>query len=71
MSFFASKYVKFITGMPIHDSTAGFKCYKREVLETINFTIDWYKNFFKKENMKEFTLHQIEIFEKKIKRKYD
>ena len=37
MSFFASKYVKFITGMPIHDSTAGFKCYKRVVLETINF----------------------------------
>jgi dolichol-phosphate mannosyltransferase len=37
MSFFASKYVKFITGMPIHDSTAGFKCYKRKVLETINF----------------------------------
>jgi dolichol-phosphate mannosyltransferase len=37
MSFFASKYVKFITGMPIHDSTAGFKCYKREVLEAINF----------------------------------
>ncbi len=36
MSFFASKYVKFITGMPIHDSTAGFKCYKREVLETVN-----------------------------------
>jgi len=35
MSFFASKYVKMITGMPIHDSTAGFKCYKREVLETI------------------------------------
>ena len=37
MSFFASKYVKIITGMPIHDSTAGFKCYKRIVLETINF----------------------------------
>ena len=37
MSFFASKYVKAITGMPIHDSTAGFKCYKRAVLETINF----------------------------------
>ena len=35
MSFFASKYVKLITGMPIHDSTAGFKCYKRIVLETI------------------------------------
>jgi len=37
MSFFASKYVKFITGMPIHDSTAGFKCYRRIVVETINF----------------------------------
>ena len=37
MSFFASKYVKMITGMPIHDSTAGFKCSRRIVLETINF----------------------------------
>ena len=36
MSYFASKYVKTITGMPIHDSTAGFKCYKRKVLEKIN-----------------------------------
>ena len=36
MSYFASKYVKVITGMPIHDSTAGFKCYKRRVLEKIN-----------------------------------
>ena len=36
MSFFASKYVKIITGMPIHDSTAGFKCYKRSVLQKIN-----------------------------------
>lgn len=37
LSFFASKYVRFITGMPIHDTTAGFKCYRRKVLETINF----------------------------------
>ncbi|MGL4853029.1 MAG: polyprenol monophosphomannose synthase [Phocaeicola sp.] len=36
MSFFASKYVRFITRLPIHDTTAGFKCYRREVLETIN-----------------------------------
>ena len=36
MSFFASKYVKIITGMPIQDSTAGFKCYRRSVLEKIN-----------------------------------
>ncbi|MGL5938734.1 MAG: polyprenol monophosphomannose synthase [Phocaeicola sp.] len=36
MSFFASKYVQLITRLPIHDTTAGFKCYRREVLETID-----------------------------------
>lgn len=36
MSYFASRYVQFITGLPIHDATAGFKCYHRKVLETIN-----------------------------------
>lgn len=36
MSYFASKYVKMITGMQIHDATAGFMCYKRNVLETID-----------------------------------
>lgn len=36
MSYFASKYVQFITGMKIADTTAGFKCYRREVLETLN-----------------------------------
>lgn len=36
MSYFASVYVKMITGMKIHDATAGFVCYKREVLEKIN-----------------------------------
>ena len=36
MSYFASKYVRFITGMKIHDATAGFKCYSKKVLETIN-----------------------------------
>jgi dolichol-phosphate mannosyltransferase len=35
LSYFASKYVRFITGIPIHDTTAGFVCYKRKVLETI------------------------------------
>jgi dolichol-phosphate mannosyltransferase len=35
MSYFASIYVKIVTGMPISDATAGFKCYRREVLETI------------------------------------
>lgn len=36
LSYFASIYVKFITGMKVHDSTAGFICYKRKVLESIN-----------------------------------
>lgn len=36
MSYFASVYVKMITGMKIHDATAGFICYKRIVLEQIN-----------------------------------
>ena len=35
LSYFASKYVRFITRMPIYDTTAGFVCYKRKVLETI------------------------------------
>jgi dolichol-phosphate mannosyltransferase len=37
LSFYASKYVQFITGMPINDATAGFKCYRREVLQSIDF----------------------------------
>ncbi len=36
LSYFASRYVRLITGMPIHDATAGFKCYHRRVLETID-----------------------------------
>ena len=35
MSYFASKYVRIITGLKIHDTTAGFVCYRRKVLETI------------------------------------
>lgn len=35
MSYFASVYVRFITGIDIQDATAGFKCYRRIVLETI------------------------------------
>lgn len=36
MSYFASKYVRIITGMKVHDATAGFVCYTRKVLETID-----------------------------------
>jgi dolichol-phosphate mannosyltransferase len=35
MSYMASKYVRFITGLPVYDATAGFICYHRSVLETI------------------------------------
>lgn len=35
MSYFASKYVRFVTGIPVHDTTAGFVCYRRQALETI------------------------------------
>lgn len=35
MSYFAGYYVRFVTGMPIQDATAGFVCYRRNVLETI------------------------------------
>lgn len=36
MSYFASLYVRLVTRLPIYDSTAGFKCYRRKVLEAIN-----------------------------------
>ncbi len=36
MSYYASAYVRLITRMPVRDATAGFKCYRREVLEAIN-----------------------------------
>lgn len=36
MSYYASAYVRTVLGMKVYDTTAGFKCYKREVLETID-----------------------------------
>ena len=36
MSYYASRYVQFITRIPVRDTTAGFKCYRRRVLETID-----------------------------------
>ena len=35
MSYYASMYVRFVTGMPIHDTTAGFCCYTRRVLQAL------------------------------------
>ena len=45
MSYFASKYVQIVTGLAIHDTTAGFKCYRREVLETIELDKIHFKGY--------------------------
>ncbi len=36
MSYYASAYVRFVLGMKVYDTTAGFKCYRRSVLESID-----------------------------------
>lgn len=45
MSYFASKYVRFVTGFKVHDTTAGFVCYRRKVLETINLDAIRFKGY--------------------------
>ena len=45
MSYFASKYVRFITGLPVYDTTAGFNCYRRSVLETIDLDAIRFKGY--------------------------
>jgi dolichol-phosphate mannosyltransferase len=45
ISYFASVYVRLITGMKIHDATAGFKCYRRKVLETIDLNKIRFKGY--------------------------
>lgn len=45
MSYYASKYVRFITGIPVRDTTAGFKCYRRKVLETIDLDNIHFKGY--------------------------
>ena len=45
MSYFASKYVRFILGIGLHDTTAGFVCYRRKVLETIDLDAIRFKGY--------------------------
>ena len=45
MSYGASIYVRLITGMPVNDTTAGFKCYRRRVLEAIDFESIRFKGY--------------------------
>ena len=56
MSYFASKYVRFITRLPVYDTTAGFNCYRREVLETIDLDNIRFKGYAFQIEMK-FTTH--------------
>ena len=57
MSYFASKYVRFVLGVDIHDTTAGFLCYRRQVLETIELDKIRFKGYAFQIEMK-FTAHK-------------
>lgn len=58
MSYFASKYVRLITGMPVHDTTAGFVCYRRRVLEAMELDKIRFKGYAFQIEMK-FTARQM------------
>ena len=58
MSYFASKYVRIVTGFKVHDTTAGFKCYKRRVLQTIELDKIRFKGYAFQIEMK-FTAYKI------------
>ncbi|EIJ38305.1 polyprenol monophosphomannose synthase [Galbibacter orientalis] len=64
LSYGASVYVKIITGMKVHDPTAGFMCYKREVIETINLdAIKFIGYAFQIEMKFKAHLHKFKIIE--------
>jgi dolichol-phosphate mannosyltransferase len=64
MSYYASAYVRFVTGMMIHDSTAGFVCYTRQTLETIDLDRIKFKGYAFQIEMKfKAYLKQIKITE--------
>ncbi len=58
MSYYASKYVQLITGIPVNDTTAGFKCYRRKVLETIDLDAIRFKGYAFQIEMK-FTAYKL------------
>ena len=58
MSYFASKYVRFVTGFKVHDTTAGFKCYRRRVLQTIELDKIKFRGYAFQIEMK-FTAYKI------------
>lgn len=58
MSYYASKYVRLVTGIPVHDTTAGFKCYRRKVLENIDLDAIRFKGYAFQIEMK-FTAYKL------------
>ena len=58
MSYFASRYVQFVTGFRVHDTTAGFVCYRRKVLEAIPLDAIRFKGYAFQIEMK-YTAHKI------------
>ncbi len=60
MSYYASQYVRLVTGMNIKDTTAGFKCYRRKVLETIDFDKIRFKGYAFQVEMK-FTTYKFKF----------
>ncbi|MDR1543328.1 MAG: polyprenol monophosphomannose synthase [Prevotellaceae bacterium] len=60
MSFFASKYVQFVTGLKVKDTTAGFVCYRRKVLETFDLDAVKFKGYAFQIEMK-FTAFKYEF----------
>ena len=58
MSYFASKYVRIVTGFKVNDTTAGFVCYRRKVLETIDLDAIRFKGYAFQIEMK-YTAHRI------------
>ncbi len=58
MSYYASKYVRLVTGLPVRDTTAGFKCYRRCVLEAIDFDAIRFKGYAFQIEMK-FTAYKL------------
>ena len=65
MSYYASAYVRLITGMEVRDATAGYVCYRREVLQAINLDAIEFKGYAFQIEMK-FTAHRMGFIIKEV-----
>jgi len=65
MSYFASAYVRLVTGMTVRDATAGYVCYRREVLQSINLDAVEFKGYAFQIEMK-FTAYRMGFVIKEV-----